>query len=73
MPTVAVYSEADRSAAFVAAADEAYCIGPAPARDSYLRGDVILDVALRAGADAVHPGGRSNAQFCASYTLHCVS
>ena len=54
--TVAVYSEADRSAPHVRLADEAYLIGPPPARESYLRVERILDVARRAGADAIHPG-----------------
>jgi propionyl-CoA carboxylase alpha chain len=54
--TVAVYSEADRTALHVTFADEAYCVGPAPSNQSYLRADVILDVAKRSGADAVHPG-----------------
>jgi acetyl-CoA carboxylase biotin carboxylase subunit len=54
--TIAVYSEADRSAAHVAAADEAVCIGPAPVRESYLAIDAIVAAARRAGADAVHPG-----------------
>jgi 3-methylcrotonyl-CoA carboxylase alpha subunit len=54
--TVAVYSEADAGAMHVQLADEAVCIGPAPAAESYLRGDVILDVARRTGAQAIHPG-----------------
>eukprot|EP00882_Tetradesmus_deserticola_P001681 GHRQ01001809.1.p1 GENE.GHRQ01001809.1~~GHRQ01001809.1.p1 ORF type:complete len:171 (+),score=26.04 GHRQ01001809.1:226-738(+) len=56
IPTVAVFSEADRHAKFVGLADEAFCIGPPPARESYLRSDVILDVARRTAADAIHPG-----------------
>jgi acetyl-CoA/propionyl-CoA carboxylase biotin carboxyl carrier protein len=54
--TVAVYSEADRGRLHVTAADEAYHVGPGPSSDSYLRGDRIVEVALRAGAEAVHPG-----------------
>ena len=54
--SVAVYSEADREAPFLAYADEAYLIGPGPSTESYLRGDVIVDVARRCGAGAVHPG-----------------
>ncbi len=54
--TVAVYSTVDRGRPHVAAADEAYLIGPGPASESYLRGDTIVEVALRAGADAIHPG-----------------
>ena len=54
--TVAVYSDADAHSMHVAMADEAYHIGAAPARESYLRADAILDVCKRAGAQAVHPG-----------------
>jgi acetyl-CoA carboxylase biotin carboxylase subunit len=54
--TVAVYSDADRSALHVLEADEAYRLGPAPAAESYLRGDRILEIAQEAGAQAIHPG-----------------
>ncbi|MDH4137421.1 MAG: ATP-grasp domain-containing protein, partial [Anaerolineae bacterium] len=56
LKTVAVYSDVDRSALHVRYADEAYPIGPGPTRDSYLRIDRIIDVAIRAKADAIHPG-----------------
>jgi acetyl-CoA/propionyl-CoA/long-chain acyl-CoA carboxylase, biotin carboxylase, biotin carboxyl carrier protein len=54
--TVAVYSDVDRDRLHVAVADEAYLLGPGPSVDSYLRGDRIVEVALRAGAEAIHPG-----------------
>jgi acetyl-CoA/propionyl-CoA carboxylase biotin carboxyl carrier protein len=54
--SVAVYSEADRRSRHVAAADEAHLIGPGPASESYLRGERIVEAALRAGAEAIHPG-----------------
>jgi acetyl-CoA/propionyl-CoA carboxylase biotin carboxyl carrier protein len=53
---VAVYSEADRSSLHAAVADEAFLLGPGPASESYLRGERIVEVALRAGAEAIHPG-----------------
>ncbi len=54
--TAAVFSAADRLAPHVLEADEAYPIGPAPASESYLRVETLLDVARRSGCDAVHPG-----------------
>ncbi len=54
--TVAVYSDADRAAPHVRAADVAVRIGPTPATESYLSIDALLDAARRTGADAVHPG-----------------
>lgn len=54
--TVAVFSEADRSSLHVISADEALCIGPAPAIDSYLNIDEILKAAKKTGAEAIHPG-----------------
>src|SRR2546422_10666290 len=64
--TVAVYSEADANAKHVAVCDEAVLIGPAAARESYLRADKIIEVALATGAQAIHPGYgflSENAQF----------
>jgi acetyl-CoA carboxylase biotin carboxylase subunit len=56
LSTVAVYSDVDRTALHVRYANEAYPIGPAPARESYLRIERIIDVAKKASADAIHPG-----------------
>ena len=56
LKTIAVHSEADRDALFVAMADEAHAIGPAAPRDSYLRIDRIIEAAKRSGAEAIHPG-----------------
>ncbi len=54
--TVAVFSEADRNMPFVRYADEAVCIGPALSAQSYLRGEKIIEVAKRTGAQGIHPG-----------------
>ena len=54
--TVGVYSEIDRDAPHVAAMDEAFLLGAAPASESYLAIDKVIDVARRAGVDAIHPG-----------------
>ena len=53
---VAIYSEADYGAPYLEMAAETYAIGAAPARDSYLNQDLLLDVFKRAGVDGVHPG-----------------
>lgn len=76
--TVAVYSEADRYSLHVRFADEAVCIGPAPAKDSYLHIPRIISAAEITGADAIHPGYgflSENAQFaeiCASQGLRFI-
>ncbi|VBB09809.1 rudiment single hybrid motif [Lucifera butyrica] len=73
--TVAVYSAADRQALHVKLADEAYCIGPAPARDSYLNAAALLTAAAVSRADAIHPGygflaeNAAFAQLCTDWGL----
>jgi pyruvate carboxylase subunit A len=54
--SVAVYSEADKEALFAKYADEAHCIGPPPARASYLNIEKVIELAKKSGADAIHPG-----------------
>jgi 3-methylcrotonyl-CoA carboxylase alpha subunit len=54
--TIAVYSDADADALHVTACDEAHRLGPAPPRESYLRGDRIIEIAIASGAQAIHPG-----------------
>jgi propionyl-CoA carboxylase alpha chain len=65
--TVAIYSDADRHSMFVREADEAFRLGPPPSGQSYLRSDLILEIAKKCGAQAVHPGYgflSENATFC---------
>src|SRR5690606_34668463 len=67
--SIAVYSEADANAPHVRAADAAFCLGAAPAAESYLRQQRIIDVALESGAQAIHPGYgflSENAAFAAA-------
>lgn len=69
--TVAVYSEADWDAPFVAFADEAICLGPPPSNQSYLLMDKIIEEALKLGVDGIHPGYgflSENAQFSQKVT-----
>ena len=58
--TVAIYSEADRNALHVRYADEAVCVGPPASKDSYLRGDKILEVCKELGVDAFTPATASS-------------
>ncbi|MEC9291434.1 MAG: biotin carboxylase N-terminal domain-containing protein [Pseudomonadota bacterium] len=69
--TVAVYSDADRYAPHVSGADEAYHIGRSPSSESYLRGDKIIEVAKKCGAEGIHPGYgflSENAEFARACT-----
>lgn len=71
IPTVAVFSEADRNAPHVLYADEAVCIGPPPSAQSYLQIDHIIDACQQTGANAVHPGYgflSENAEFARRIT-----
>ena len=70
--SVAVYSDADRDAPYVPAADESYRIGPPPAAQSYLDVDRLIDVAKKAGCDAIHPGYGFLAEN-ASFARRCGS
>ncbi|WP_032113790.1 acetyl/propionyl/methylcrotonyl-CoA carboxylase subunit alpha [Candidatus Paracaedibacter symbiosus] len=69
--TVAIYSEIDKSALHVTMADEAYCVGPAAAKESYLNISNIIDILKKSKADAVHPGYgflSENAEFAEAVT-----
>jgi len=73
IPTVAVHSTADTDAMHVRLADESVCIGPPPARDSYLNVPALLSAAAVTGADAIHPGYgflSENARFAEMVEVH---
>lgn len=73
--TVAVYSDADSNALHVKMADEAVRLGPAPSRESYLKGELIIAAAIKLGVDAIHPGYgflSENAQFCRLCEQHNI-
>ncbi|MDO6567540.1 acetyl/propionyl/methylcrotonyl-CoA carboxylase subunit alpha [Alteromonas sp. 1_MG-2023] len=73
--TVAVYSDADAKALHVLQADEAVHLGPAPSKDSYLRGTAIIEYAKKLGVDAIHPGYgflSENAEFAKACTAHDI-
>ena len=73
--SVAVYSEADRDSLHVSMADEAYCIGEAPANKSYLNVDKILEIAKTTGAQGIHPGYgflSENAKFSEIVNKHGI-
>jgi 3-methylcrotonyl-CoA carboxylase alpha subunit len=74
--TVAVYSDADRTALHVEMADEAVYIGPAPSNESYLVVDNLIQAAIDSGAQAIHPGYgflSENAEFCRQCAAHNIS
>ena len=74
--TVAVHSTADADSMHVKLADEAVCIGPAPAKDSYLNKAAIISAAVMTGADAIHPGYgflSENADFAEMVAAHGIT
>ncbi|TLU65205.1 acetyl/propionyl/methylcrotonyl-CoA carboxylase subunit alpha [Thalassotalea litorea] len=74
--TVAVYSDADRQAMHVTLADEAIYIGAAPAKDSYLQPQKVIDAAIKTNAQAIHPGYgflSENAEFCRLCQSHNIA
>ena len=73
--TVAIYSDADRSARHVRMADEAHCVGASPVAESYLNVEAIINVCRRSGAEAVHPGYgflSENADFAQALTAEGI-